>query len=76
VTDEHETEPGDLIDQEIEKIVREIGAASAENREPSAEVRAILDRLSVELAAVGDDELAEWLELKLEQATALSRGSG
>jgi len=76
VTDEHETESGDLIDQEIEKIVREIGAARAENREPSAEVRVILDRLSVDLAAVSDDELAEWLKLKLEQAASQPRGSG
>ena len=75
MTDEHEAGSRKLI-EEIEKIAREIGAARAENREPSAEVRAIVDRWSVDLAAVSDDELAEWLKLKLEQATSRPRRSG
>lgn len=51
-----------LIDDvnEIEKVAEEIKAARTENREPCAEVRAILDRWEHDRPIV--DKLEKWLD--------------
>ncbi len=63
------TELRKLIDDvsEIEKVAEEIKAARTENREPSAEVRAILDRWENDRPIVtnwgnGSTTREEWLD--------------
>jgi hypothetical protein len=62
MTDENANALRKLIDDvnEIEKVAAEMKAARAEKREPSAEVRAILDGWEYDHPTV--DDLEEWLD--------------
>ena len=71
-----DTELRKLIDDvnEIEKVAAEMKAARAENREPSAEVRAILDRWERDHLAA--DELEKWLDEQENWLDDHDRGPG